>query len=202
MEYNYINDIDNIIEDKAKMKELLLFLLKISTKRYDDYDAQDLYFLFLEIPLDNFITVLNNMICNEYRLEQFRDSIHNFTSMRKVEERQKFFFLLDKNYTIGRNNISYDEYIFLTPKCENTKYLQYLIEYYEENNELDVLQKKIEEFDIITSKEIKNVDKNNNLYNSIKFIIKFFNNKYIKANYNEEKQKKLKEFLKFIKTLV
>jgi hypothetical protein len=28
MEYDYINDIDNIIEDKAKMKELLLYLLQ------------------------------------------------------------------------------------------------------------------------------------------------------------------------------
>ena len=202
MEYNYIDDIDNIIEDKAKMKELLLFLLKTSTKRYDDYDSLDLYFLFLEIPLDNFITVLNNMICNEYRLEQFRDCIHNFTSMRKVEERKKFFFLLDKNYTIGRNNRSYDEYIFLTPKCENTKYLQYLVEYYEENDDLDVLQKKIENFQIMKNDELKNEDKNNNLYNSIKFIIKFFNNKYIKATYNEDRQKKLKEFLKFVKALV
>ena len=142
------------------------------------------------------------MICNDTKLRQFSDCIHNFTSMRKVEERKKFFFLLDNNYTMGRNNISYDEFIFLTPKYENTKYLQYLVEYYEENNDLDELKEKIENFQIIKNEEVKNVNRNNNLYNSIKFIIKFFNNKYIKANYNEDRQKKLKEFLKFVKALV
>ena len=98
MEYDYISDIDNIIEDKAKLKDVLLFLLNTNIKRYDDYDAEQLYDLFLEIPLDNFITVLNNMICNEARLEQFNEYIYNFASRRKVDERNKLFFLLYHYY--------------------------------------------------------------------------------------------------------
>ncbi len=198
MEYNYIDDIDNVIEDKTKLKELLLLLLNTNVKRYDDYDAEQLFDLFLQIPLDNFITTLNNMICYEYRLELFNEHIHRFTSRRKVDERDKLFFLLEKDYIVRENDsISFIEHLFLSPKYENQTCLQYLIEYYEENDELDELQEKIKKFEIMTNKQVKNY----NLYNSFEFLNKFFTNKYIKANYSKEKQDKLINFFKFFKNI-
>ncbi len=201
MEYDYINDIDNIIEDKAKLKELLLYLLEINRKRYDDYDSEQLYDLFLEIPVNKFINVLNNMICYEGRLIHFCDHIDNFINRVKVDPRNQLHFLLDHNYKVKyNNNISFEEHIFTNQIYrDNDKiYLQYLIEYFEENDELETLKNKINEFKILENKEIVN---SNSLFKNFKYINNLFNNKYIEANYTKEKQTKLKEFFKFFRKM-
>jgi translation initiation factor 1 len=103
MEYDYINDIDNIIEDKAKMKELLLYLLQTNCKRYDDYDSEQLYDLFLEIPVKKFITVLNNMICYEGRLIHFCDHIENFINRVKVDPKNQLLYVsIDRKQRGGK----------------------------------------------------------------------------------------------------
>ncbi len=194
MEYDYINDIDNIIEDKAKMKELLLYLLQTNCKRYDDYDSEQLYDLFLEIPVKKFITVLNNMICYEGRLIHFCDHIENFINRVKVDPKNQLHFLLQHNYRVKYNdNILFEEHILLSSLRNDKIYLQYFIEYYEENDEFDRLIDKMNEFKILKNEEIKN----RNLFDNFKYINNFFNKKYIEANYTKERQEKLKDFFKF-----
>ena len=85
MEYTYIRDIDKIIEDKDKLKEVLLFLLNTNAKRYDDYTSKQLYEVFCDEPLRNFIDILNNMICYEYRLECFSNYLSDFHRRGRID---------------------------------------------------------------------------------------------------------------------
>ncbi len=163
MEYTYIRDIDKIIEDKNKLKEVILFLLNTHAKRYDDYTSKQLYELFCDIPLSNFIDILNNMSCYEFRLEGFSNYVYDFHKTNKIDLKNKMEFLLSQNYSFvddrddSVEKITFEEYLF---KC-NTKdvkdCLECMVEYYEKYNDLTGLEKKIDEFEVFQHSDITNI---------------------------------------------
>jgi hypothetical protein len=173
MEYTYIRDIDKIIEDKDKLKEVLLFLLNTNAKRYDDYTSKQLYEVFCDEPLRNFIDILNNMICYEYRLECFSNYLSDFHRRGRIDLKNKMEFLLSHNYSFiddSIEKITFEEYLF---KC-NTKdvkdCLECMVEYYEKYNDMTSLEKKIEEFEVFKYNDITNIWVAINLKYIINFI--------------------------------
>jgi hypothetical protein len=140
------------------------------------------------------------MICYEGRLIHFCDHIENFINRRKVDPRNQLHFLLQHNYRVTDNNNNqrlFEEHILLSSFHDDKSYLQYFIEYYEENDEFDRLIEKMNEFEILKNEEIKN----RNLFRNFKYINNFFNKKYIEANYTKERQEKLKDFFKFLRNI-
>jgi hypothetical protein len=160
MEYTYIKDIDKIIEDKDKLKEVLLYILKTNAKRYDDYSTSELYDLFCEEPLDAFIDVLNNMIYCGQQLREFKKYVYTFHARKKVDVQNKIEYLIIQEYSYVNDSIgeiSFEEYLFKCHTFEVTDCLEYMVKYYEKNNELHILEKKIENFEVFRYKDEKKI---------------------------------------------
>ena len=150
MEYTYIREIDNIIEDKSKLKELLLYLLQTNCDRYNDYDAEKLYETFCDVPYKCFLDIIHNMHCYEYRVECFYRYLDNFHKMTRIDINDKVCFLLNNNYKIIYNideRIKFEEYL-LRSSFRNFEFLQALIEYYKTQLKLNELEVIIQESDV------------------------------------------------------
>jgi hypothetical protein len=160
MEYKYINDIDQIISDKDKLKDVILFLLKKSSEKYDTYSSKQLYETFCNESFDNFIQILKNMSCYEYRVECFNEHITDFHKNCNIDLKKKIVFIINQNYKIIDDSftpISFEEYLFKCKTNDVKECIKYMIEYYEEFNELDVLQDKIEHFETLLNKESNDI---------------------------------------------
>jgi hypothetical protein len=183
MEYTYIRDIDKIIEDKNKLKEVILFLLNTNAKRYDDYTSKQLYDVFCEETLSNFIDILNNMSSYEFRLEGFSNYVYDFHRTNKIDLKNKIEFLLNHNYSfvddsndsIGK--ISFEEYLFKCDTKDVKDCLECMVEYYEKYNDLTGLEKKIDKFEVFQHNDITNIWVALNLKYIITFIGKGGNHK-------------------------
>jgi hypothetical protein len=148
MEYVYLRELDKIVENKDKLKEVIEFLLKKSIERYNDYEADDLYYLFCNEKIDNFLDVIHNMYCYESRILQFGEYIHHFPRKNMVDLKDKMYFLLGYNFkiTYEKDDPTFIEYLFRYDSYEISEYIEAVIEYY--INELPVLIDKIKNFNV------------------------------------------------------
>ena len=153
MEYTYIRDIDNIIEDKTKLKEVLLFLLQTSSNRYDQYDAEKLFDEFCKQPLHCFMDIIEHMSYYKHQFSRFNQYLEKFHYMNKLDIKEKVFFLLDYNFTIvyDRNeNITFEEYLLRANYCDsnfrnsNFEFLEALMEYCKKHKKFKKLEEIIE----------------------------------------------------------
>ncbi len=154
MEHNYIKNIDEIIDDKEKLKEVLIYLLaksqKNNEKKYGNFTTQELYDLFCQEKFDDFINIVNNISTTSFNLESFDAYFCDFHKRQKIDYRKKIFFILSKNYNFKYktiNKIYFEEYLFKGDPTDVADLLQYMIEYYIENDELSILQAKIKKFE-------------------------------------------------------
>lgn len=148
MEYTYLRELDKIVENKDKLKEVIEFLLKKNIERYNDYEADDLYYLFCDEKIDNFLDVIYNMYCYESRILKFEEYIHHFPRKNMVDLKDKMYFLLGYNFiiTYEKDDPTFIEYIFRYDSSEISEYIESIIEYY--MDELPVLIDKIKNFNV------------------------------------------------------
>jgi hypothetical protein len=148
MEFEYINKIDEIIENKDKLKELLVYLLKTNIKQHNNYEGDKLFKIFSDQTLDTFVSIINNMGNPKDCLNYFADYLDKFHQTPILGRKAKMYFILDNNlwlYHFSDQRIRFEEYLLRCSKWHVKDDIQIMIEYYHEYNKINVIKERIDE---------------------------------------------------------